>query len=241
MGVKYLKKGDPQPPPVGAGKLRLYSMLYCPFAHRPRLVLAAKGVAFEMVDINLKNKPEWYSLLHPQTKVPALEMGGGEVVVESLDISEYLDRKFPDPPLWSADQEKNRRHKQLLESFGKILPSYMKLLGPNASQLVDEAVSSIAAIIKPFENELAKSGTKFFGGARPGMLDYMVWPWAERAEALRSLHPDAKLPLQDFPRLLAWGAAMKQDPAVKETAMSPEAHAAFIKVYRDGTLDYDKL
>ncbi|XP_047099105.1 pyrimidodiazepine synthase-like isoform X2 [Schistocerca piceifrons] len=241
MGVKFLKKGDPQPPPVEAGKLRLYSMLYCPFAQRARLVLAAKGVPFEMVDINLKNKPEWYSAVHPETKVPALEVGGGDVVVESLDVSDYLDRKFPEPPLWSVDQEKNLRHKQLLQTFGKMIPIYMKLLGPNASQAVEDVVYSIAAGIQPFENELAKTGSKYFGGARPGMLDYMIWPWAERMEALRAMHPDVKLPLQDFPRLMAWGAAMKQDPAVRASIMSVEAHAAFIMKYRDGSLDYDKL
>ncbi|XP_049937343.1 pyrimidodiazepine synthase-like isoform X3 [Schistocerca serialis cubense] len=241
MGAKFLKKGDPQPPPVEAGKLRLYSMLYCPYAQRARLVLAAKGVPFEMVDINLKNKPEWYSKVHPETKVPALEMGSGEVVVESLDISDYLDRKFPEPPLWSADQDKNLHHKQLLETVGKAFPLYRKFFRAITSQELDEAVSSIAAVIQPLENELSKTGSKFFGGARPGMLDYMIWPWAERIEGLRTMHPDVKLPLQDFPRLLAWGAAMKQDPAVKASLMSGEAHASFIKKIVDGSLDYDKL
>nr|AHC08062.1 omega glutathione S-transferase [Locusta migratoria] len=241
MGVKFLKKGDPRPPSLEAGRLRLYSNLYCPYAQRARLVLAAKGVPFETTEINLRNKPEWYSAVHPDAKVPALEVAAGEVVVESLDIADYLDRKFPEPKLWSDDQQKNLHHKQLLEAFGKVLPNYVKLLSGNASQPVEEVVSAVAAIIKPLEDELAKTGSTYFGGARPGMLDYMVWPWAERLEGLRALLPDVQLPLNDFPRLMAWGAAMKEDPAVKASAMSLDTHVGFMKMYRQGTLDFDKL
>lgn len=36
-----------------------------------------------------------------------------------------------------------------------------------------------------FERELANRGSAFFGGAKPGMLDLMIWPWCERAEILK--------------------------------------------------------
>lgn len=37
-----------------------------------------------------------------------------------------------------------------------------------------------------FENELIKRNTVFFGGQKPGMVDYMIWPWCERADILKS-------------------------------------------------------
>lgn len=53
-------------PPRKEGLLRLYSMLHCPFAHRVRLVLKAKGISHDVVNINLNKKPEWYFKIHPE-------------------------------------------------------------------------------------------------------------------------------------------------------------------------------
>lgn len=42
------------------GQGRLYSMAYCPFAHRIRLVLSLKQIPHDIVNINLQNKPQWF-------------------------------------------------------------------------------------------------------------------------------------------------------------------------------------
>lgn len=59
--------GSLDPARVG-GLLRLYSMVYCPFAERPLLILKAKKLPFEIVNINLVRKPEWYFKYHPEGK-----------------------------------------------------------------------------------------------------------------------------------------------------------------------------
>lgn len=41
-------------------------MEYCPYAQRVRLVLIAKGVPHDIVNINLTNKPQWYFDIHPE-------------------------------------------------------------------------------------------------------------------------------------------------------------------------------
>jgi hypothetical protein len=51
--------------------IRLFSARACPFAHRTRLVLAHKRVAFELVEIDLQNKPAWFdSRVSGYGKVP---------------------------------------------------------------------------------------------------------------------------------------------------------------------------
>lgn len=55
-------------PPRNEGLLRLYSMEFCPYAHRSRLVLKAKGIPHDIVNINLIQKPEWYFSIHPEGK-----------------------------------------------------------------------------------------------------------------------------------------------------------------------------
>lgn len=42
------------------GQPRLYSMAYCPFAHRIRLVLSQKQIPHDIVNINLQSKPQWF-------------------------------------------------------------------------------------------------------------------------------------------------------------------------------------
>lgn len=39
--------------------------------------------------------------------------------------------------------------------------------------------------LQTFEHELAERGTQFFAGHKPGMLDFMIWPWCERADILK--------------------------------------------------------
>lgn len=46
-------------------------------------MLAAKGIEHECVNINLKDKPEWFFELNPVGKVPVIELPGGKVIYES--------------------------------------------------------------------------------------------------------------------------------------------------------------
>jgi len=52
-------------------------MQFCPYAHRARLVLKAKGVPHDIVNINLAEKPEWYLNVHPEGTIyyPGVQVG----------------------------------------------------------------------------------------------------------------------------------------------------------------------
>ncbi|XP_026873432.1 glutathione S-transferase omega-1 isoform X2 [Electrophorus electricus] len=77
---KCYGKGTCVPGPVPNGQIRIYSMRFCPFAQRTRLVLSAKGVKHETVNINLKDKPEWFLAKNPLGLVPTLETPFGQVI-----------------------------------------------------------------------------------------------------------------------------------------------------------------
>ena len=53
------------------------------YLQRARLVLAAKGINYECVNINLKDKPDWFFDLNPVGKVPVIEQPDGAVIYES--------------------------------------------------------------------------------------------------------------------------------------------------------------
>nr|KAF6456295.1 glutathione S-transferase omega 1 [Rousettus aegyptiacus] len=119
--ARSLKKGSAPPGPVPEGVIRLYSMRFCPFAQRTRLVLKAKGIRHEIININLKDKPEWFFKKNPFGLVPILENSKGQLVYESAITCEYLDEAYPGKKLWPEDPYEKACQKMSLELFSKVL------------------------------------------------------------------------------------------------------------------------
>ncbi|HVK69280.1 MAG TPA: glutathione S-transferase family protein, partial [Polyangium sp.] len=88
-------------------QLTLISHELCPYVQRAAIVLAEKGVAFERIDIDLSNKPDWFLAISPLGKVPLLrvrdESGKEAVLFESIAICEYLEETQPGPKLHPED------------------------------------------------------------------------------------------------------------------------------------------
>ncbi|MCS2610022.1 stringent starvation protein SspA [Halomonas dongshanensis] len=68
------------------------------FSHRVRIVLAEKGVAVDIVDVAEEQPPEELADLNPYNSVPTL-LDRELVLYESKVMMEYLDERFPHPPL----------------------------------------------------------------------------------------------------------------------------------------------
>jgi RNA polymerase-associated protein len=68
------------------------------YCHRVRIVLAEKGVAVEINDVDLENMPEDLATLNPYNTVPTL-LDRELVLYEPGIMMEYLDERFPHPPL----------------------------------------------------------------------------------------------------------------------------------------------
>jgi RNA polymerase-associated protein len=68
------------------------------YSHRVRMVLAEKGVTVEIVDVDPANKPEDLAEINPYNSLPTL-LDRDLVLYEANVIMEYLDERFPHPPL----------------------------------------------------------------------------------------------------------------------------------------------
>ncbi|MFK7160958.1 glutathione S-transferase N-terminal domain-containing protein [Marinospirillum sp. MEB164] len=68
------------------------------YSHRVRIVLAEKGVTVDLLDISPDNKPEELADLNPYNSLPTL-LDRDLVLYESKVMMEYLDERFPHPPL----------------------------------------------------------------------------------------------------------------------------------------------
>nr|XP_033798669.1 glutathione S-transferase omega-1-like isoform X3 [Geotrypetes seraphini] len=177
--TRSLQKGSAAPGPVPAGLTRIYSMRFCPYAHRAVLVLEAKGIKYETINVNLISKPEWFLEKTPLGLVPALETEKGQVIYESPIICDYLDEAYPEKKLNPVDPYEKAKQKMLLENFSKLSASAIKIIKPLKTG------EELAAAKAAFKEHLIKfqqliPDTLFLGGDSVSMIDYMVWPWFER-------------------------------------------------------------
>lgn len=81
--------------------IKLYDYPQCPFCRKVRVALAEKGIKYERVFVDLRKKEqkrEEFLKLNPYGKVPVL-IDNGAIIYESSVINEYLDERYPNPPL----------------------------------------------------------------------------------------------------------------------------------------------
>ena len=78
--------------------MTLFSDTRDQYSHRVRMVLAEKGVAVDIIDVDPNNKPEDLAEINPYNSLPTL-LDRDLVLYEANVIMEYLDERFPHPPL----------------------------------------------------------------------------------------------------------------------------------------------
>lgn len=82
--------------------MTLFSKPNDPWSHRTRLVLAEKSINIDIVDVDEGSLPEDLLDLNPYSSVPTL-VDRDLVLYDSRVIIEYLDERFPHPPLMPVD------------------------------------------------------------------------------------------------------------------------------------------
>ena len=84
--------------------MKLYDFLPCPFGQKVRIVLAEKGLSYELIQIDLaqgeQRRPDFLRL-NPFGRVPVL-VDEDTTIYDSTIIAEYLEDEYPEPPLLPA-------------------------------------------------------------------------------------------------------------------------------------------
>lgn len=76
----------------------------CPFTQRVLLTLEEKHLPYDMKFVDLSNKPEWFSKISPEGKVPVVKLDG-KWIADSDVIAQALEEKYPDPPLQTPPEK----------------------------------------------------------------------------------------------------------------------------------------
>jgi glutathione S-transferase len=194
----------------------LYDFKSSPNCQRVKVVLAEKNLPYEIVPIDLRKQeqktPE-YLKLNPYGKVPVLT-DDSTVLYESLIINEYLEEKYPSPPLMPKDLGRKAKARILVDygmahfdsPYQKLRMELTKDPKEQNQQVIDSAKSDLKKLLQRFENEI---GDQQYLMGDFSLVDADLIPRFTRLEGFGIL-PDPSLP-----RLGKYMERMKARPSVK--------------------------
>jgi maleylacetoacetate isomerase/maleylpyruvate isomerase len=152
---------------------------------RVRIAMNIKGLAAEPVYVDLfkghQARPEFREV-NPSMAVPALVEDNGLVLTQSMAIIEYLDERYPSPPLLPTDAAGRARVRSLAlitvaDSHPLSVPRVRKYLGQelgaSEQQIVAWARTWLDAALDAYEARLSNDGAtgQFCHGDTPGLAD----------------------------------------------------------------------
>ncbi|MBM4197264.1 MAG: glutathione S-transferase family protein [Gammaproteobacteria bacterium] len=185
--------------------VELFSFTACPYAQRSRLVLLEKAIGFELVEIDLHNRPAWFSEVSPYGKVPVLRHQG-RVVYESAIINQYVDEAFPDRPLMPADPFGRAQARIWMDYCDtRYLPAAHRLMVDRESpEKRATALGKLNEVLRfiEFEGLRKLSDGPYWLGVRPSLVDFHFLPFFERFAVYVELAGAAWLP--ECTRLRSW-------------------------------------
>ena len=103
-------------------------------------------------------------------KVPILDTGSKKIV-ESLDICDYLNQEYPDPPLYPAEPLALKKDKDLIDKISPLTSAFTDILLKREEKSLDQWREALLPHLLVFENELKERGTAYFGGESPAMVN----------------------------------------------------------------------
>jgi len=193
-------------------ELVLVSHVLCPYVQRVAITLHEKGAAFQRVDVDLANKPEWFVAMSPLGKTPLLRVNDA-VIFESAVILEYLEETIA-PPLHPATALQRADHRGWIEFASSVLNDIAGLY--NA---IEPAVfaAKLGAMRAKFERVEARLGAApFFDGGRFSLVDAAFAPAFRYWDVFDQVAPFGSF--EGLGKVLAWRAALAQRESVRFAA-----------------------
>ena len=176
----------------------LYSYRRCPYAMRARMALSYAGIAYQLHDISLKDKPAGLLAVSPKGTVPVLVLPHGQVLEQSLDIMHWALQQH-DPSRW-LDIDRDNSQALISENDGAFKQALDKY--KYASRFPEQSAASYRSQAEVFlcKLEQALQERPFLSGAHLSLTDVAIFPFIRQFAAV-----DANWFAQAaYPKLQAW-------------------------------------
>jgi RNA polymerase-associated protein len=175
--------------------MNLFSSATCPQSHRVRVVLAEKGITVEIVDVDHSEKPEDLIDLNPYNTVPTL-VDRELVLYDPRAIMEYLDERFPHPPLMPVDPVSRARTRLALyrieQDWYGLVPALESKGEKTSSKARKELRDSLTSSAEVF------AAKPFFLSDEFSLVDASIIPILWRIKHYRIELPRQAKPVIDY-------------------------------------------
>jgi glutathione S-transferase len=200
----------------------VYSAVACPFSHRTRMALAAKGFGFETIEVDLLRPPDWFTAGPARIQMPKLVCGA--VIIHGASIAnEYIDERWADPPLLPRSPAARAEARWWIDWLEeKLQPTYEAALLEITPEKHQKLRQPLEAALRELEHRLqarVESGCwspgAYWDGEQLGMVDLTYAATVMRFAGLRKFH-GWEMPA-GLPAVSAWIETLGRDPVVRET------------------------
>lgn len=179
----------------------LYSFRRCPYAMRARLALAHAGLACELREINLRDKPQALLDASPKGTVPVLVLQDGRVIEQSLDIMLHA-LQASDHDGWLAPTQGTLDEMLALiarnDNFFKQALDRCKYPERYTAEAVNQAQTDAITWLSELDEQLAETGYLF--GLNPSLADMALRPFVRQFARI----DEAQWAEQPWPHLQDW-------------------------------------
>lgn len=197
--------------------MTLYSSDNDPYCHMVRIVLAEKGINYEATDVDLDDTPEDLKDLNPYNEVPTL-VDRDLVLYGHQVIMEYLDERFPHPPLMPVDPVSRARNRLMLKRIERDWYTLSNKIarGEDVETTRKELADSLLTVAPIFEQK------KFFMSDDFTVMDCAIAPLLWRLQ-----HYGVELP-NAASALITYAANVFNREAFKESLTEAEQEMLMI-------------
>jgi len=151
--------------------IKLYSDPHCPDSHRTRIVLAEKELPVDTEELEADNLPADFLKLNPYGKLPTV-IDRDIVFFESSVVNEYLDERYPHPPLKpGSPAERAQMRLAVLQLERELYPLYED--SQNGRKKKD-AVKKLNVYLEHLNGYLARQ--EYFIGEQYTLADVTLAP-----------------------------------------------------------------
>ncbi len=198
--------------------MTLFSGNTCPYCHMVRIVLAEKGINYEIQDVEPDNTPEDLKDLNPYNEVPTL-VDRDLVLFNHQVIMEYLDERFPHPPLMPVDPVSRARNRLMLHRIERDWYSLANQLHDKTTasdKLRKELRDSLISVSPIFDQK------PFFLSDEFSLMDCAITPLLWRLPSYGIELPAAAKPLINYAERMFERESFKQSLTEGEKEMKDE-------------------
>ena len=175
--------------------MKLYSHSTNPLSHRCRIVLFEKGMDFEVIDVDMDNKPDELTTLSPYVDSPVL-IERNLVLTDPNIINEYIDERFPHPQLMPPDPIMRARARLFLKDFENQLFIHMTDLEGADTAKKNKAIKNITEGLLQLVPILNKQPYLLYD--EYSMLDVAMAPLLWRLDHFGIKLPSSAKPLMKY-------------------------------------------